>query len=152
MLPGDHLPPWLELTPSAWEDPKKQYKKEGCCLKSYFSLKDNYKLQRSSSACWITVTFVLKEHFMPWVLQLSFALDLVVTLYIYIYIYIYIFWPIILTYKATILDARPLFFFRKGKKSRPSLIKEHQHHLPTLETEGNFPMALILGKLVVSIQ
>ena len=71
---------------------------------------------------------------------------------IYIYIYIYIFWPIILTYKATILDARPLFFFRKGKKSRPSLIKEHQHHLPTLETEGNFPMALILGKLVGSIQ
>ena len=67
-------------------------------------------------------------------------------------IYIYIFWPIILTYKATILDARPLFFFRKGKKSRPSLIKEHQHHLPTLETEGNFPMALILGKLVGSIQ
>ena len=33
---------------------------------------------------------------------------------------IYIFSPlIILTYKATILDARPLFFFRKGKQSRP---------------------------------
>lgn len=77
LLHGDHEPPWLELpsTESMRRSQKAIQKGRLLLSKSHLSLKKPHSPikggDKSSFACRITVTLALKQHFMPWVLQLS---------------------------------------------------------------------------------